>query len=104
MILIKAAEDIGKRVEKYETAKNYPQKEGFLQVINDTSNGSNFLMYLFEDEVFDMKGCNYLSGGQDLPTAAARLSAINKANRKGPWNLSFSWSQALQLPLLDLFC
>lgn len=79
-----------------------------------------------------MKGCNYLSGGQDLPTAAARLSAINKANTKGPWNLvstvvgfirncfqifcgitliivcrflllqSFSWSQALQLPLLDL--
>jgi fructose-bisphosphate aldolase class I len=49
-----------------------------------------------------MKGCNYLSGGQNLPTAAARLSAINKANTKGPWNLSFSWSQALQLPLLDL--
>lgn len=49
-----------------------------------------------------MKGCNYLSGGQDLATAAARLSAINKANKKGPWNLSFSWSQALQLPLLDL--
>lgn len=49
-----------------------------------------------------MKGCNYLSGGQDLSTAAARLSAINKANKKGPWNLSFSWSQALQLPLLDL--
>jgi fructose-bisphosphate aldolase class I len=34
-----------------------------------------------------MKGCNYLSGGQDLATAAARLSAINKANTKGPWNL-----------------
>merc|ERR1719464_634574 len=49
-----------------------------------------------------MKGCNYLSGGQDLTTAAARLSAINKANTKVPWNLSFSWSQALQLPLLDL--
>jgi len=49
-----------------------------------------------------MKGCNYLSGGQDLTSAAARLSAINKANKKGPWNLSFSWSQALQLPLLDL--
>ena len=49
-----------------------------------------------------MKGCNYLSGGQDLASAAARLSAINKANKKGPWNLSFSWSQALQLPLLDL--
>lgn len=49
-----------------------------------------------------MTGCNYLSGGQSLKQAAARLSAINKANRKGPWNLSFSWSQALQLPLLDL--
>lgn len=49
-----------------------------------------------------MKGCNYLSGGQTLEQAAARLSAINKANKKGPWNLSFSWSQALQLPLLDL--
>eukprot|EP00541_Cyclophora_tenuis_P007864 CAMPEP_0116569170 /NCGR_PEP_ID=MMETSP0397-20121206/16138_1 /TAXON_ID=216820 /ORGANISM="Cyclophora tenuis, Strain ECT3854" /LENGTH=70 /DNA_ID=CAMNT_0004096691 /DNA_START=54 /DNA_END=263 /DNA_ORIENTATION=- len=49
-----------------------------------------------------MKGANYLSGGQTLPQAAQRLSAINKANKKGPWNLSFSWSQALQLPLLDL--
>lgn len=49
-----------------------------------------------------MKGANYLSGGQSLTAAAARLSAINKANQKGPWNLSFSWSQALQLPLLDL--
>lgn len=49
-----------------------------------------------------MKGANYLSGGQSLETAAARLSAINRANKKGPWNLSFSWSQALQLPLLEL--
>ncbi|MGK3736168.1 MAG: fructose-bisphosphate aldolase class I [Bacillariaceae sp.] len=49
-----------------------------------------------------MKGCNYLSGGQNLASASARLSAINKANKKGPWNLSFSWSQALQLPILDL--
>ena len=43
-----------------------------------------------------------LSGGQSLEDAAARLRAINKVNRQGPWNLSFSWSQALQLPLLDL--
>jgi fructose-bisphosphate aldolase class I len=49
-----------------------------------------------------MKGANYLSGGQSLQDAAARLSAINQKNTKGPWNLSFSWSQALQLPLLDL--
>ena len=36
-----------------------------------------------------MKGANYLSGGQDLATAAARLSAINQANSKGPWNLRY---------------
>jgi len=27
---------------------------------------------------------------------------MNKIKGKGPWNLSFSWSQALQLPMLDL--
>lgn len=26
----------------------------------------------------------------------------NQAKGNSPWNLSFSWSQALQLPLLDL--
>lgn len=49
-----------------------------------------------------MPGSNFLSGGQTLEQAAARLSAMNKIKGKGPWNLSFSWSQALQLPLLDL--
>ena len=49
-----------------------------------------------------IKTANYLSGGQSLEDAAARLSAINKQNSKGPWNLSFSWSAALQLPLLEL--
>ena len=49
-----------------------------------------------------MKGANFLSGGQSLQQGAARLSAMNQVNSKGPWNLSFSWSQALQLPLLDL--
>lgn len=59
-----------------------------------------------------MPGVNFLSGGQDLVTAAARLSAMNQhataqAQSSGkqqppPWNLSFSWSQALQLPLLEL--
>lgn len=37
-----------------------------------------------------MKGANYLSGGQDLSTASARLSAINRANTKGPWNLRYA--------------
>ncbi len=51
---------------------------------------------------------NYLSGGQSLADAAARLDAINalKAKRGGdryaPWNLSFSWSAAVQLPLFEL--
>ena len=49
-----------------------------------------------------LKGANYLSGGQTLAQAAARLSAINKMKGRAPWNLSFSWSQALQLPLLVL--
>lgn len=49
-----------------------------------------------------MRGVNYLSGGQTLTDATARLSAINRANTRGPWNISFSWSQALQLPLLEL--
>lgn len=49
-----------------------------------------------------MPGANFLSGGQTLEQAAARLSAMNKIKGRGPWNLSFSWSQAIQLPLLDL--
>mmetsp|Transcript_30748 Transcript_30748/g.73048 ORF Transcript_30748/g.73048 Transcript_30748/m.73048 type:complete len:418 (-) Transcript_30748:198-1451(-) len=49
-----------------------------------------------------MKGVNFLSGGQSLENASARLNAINKHKGNSPWNLSFSWSQALQLPLLDI--
>jgi fructose-bisphosphate aldolase class I len=49
-----------------------------------------------------MKGCNYLSGGQDLAAAAARLSAINKANTKGPWNLVRSRRLLVSILLLSL--
>ncbi|CAL1155458.1 unnamed protein product [Cladocopium goreaui] len=52
-----------------------------------------------------IRGVNFLSGGQTLEGAAARLNAINQVkNRMGrmPWNISFSWSWALQAPLLDL--
>jgi fructose-bisphosphate aldolase class I len=49
-----------------------------------------------------MLGANFLSGGQTLEQGTARLSAMNKIKGKAPWNLSFSWSQAIQLPLLDL--
>mmetsp|Transcript_32458 Transcript_32458/g.52585 ORF Transcript_32458/g.52585 Transcript_32458/m.52585 type:complete len:425 (-) Transcript_32458:226-1500(-) len=47
-------------------------------------------------------GVNYLSGGQNLEDAAARLSIINKLKKNCPWNLSFSWSAALQMPLFEL--
>ena len=50
-----------------------------------------------------MKTANFLSGGQSLENAAARLDAINKLKTPDcPWNLSFSWSAALQMPLFQL--
>ena len=51
---------------------------------------------------------NYLSGGQPLKEASARLDAINKlkaargGDRYAPWNLSYSWSAAVQMPLFEL--
>ena len=51
---------------------------------------------------------NYLSGGQTLADAAGRLDAINKlkaargGDRYAPWNLSYSWSAAVQMPLFQL--
>jgi len=51
---------------------------------------------------------NYLSGGQPLVDASARLDAINKlkaqrgGDRYAPWNLSYSWSAAIQMPLFEL--
>jgi len=51
---------------------------------------------------------NYLSGGQSLRDAAARLDAINRlkaargGDRYAPWNLSYSWSAAIQMPLFEL--
>ena len=50
-----------------------------------------------------MVSANFLSGGQSLEDACARLDAINKhKTAKDPWNLSFSWSAALQMPLFEL--
>jgi len=55
-----------------------------------------------------VRSVNFLSGGQALEDAAARLDAMNKLkDQRGgaasaPWNLSFSWSAALQLPLFEL--
>jgi fructose-bisphosphate aldolase class I len=39
-----------------------------------------------------MKGANFLSGGQTLEQAAARLGAINRIKGKCPWNLRYDES------------
>ncbi|CAK9079263.1 unnamed protein product [Durusdinium trenchii] len=52
-----------------------------------------------------IRGVNFLSGGQSLEGAAARLNALNKVKKRlgrMPWNISFSWSWALQAPLLNI--
>ena len=50
-----------------------------------------------------IRGVNYLSGGQSLEDALARLSAINKQKSNiHPWNISFSWSAAIQIPLINI--
>ena len=44
-----------------------------------------------------------LPAGDAANLVAARLDAINKhKSAKDPWNLSFSWSAALQMPLFEL--
>ena len=55
-----------------------------------------------------VQSVNYLSGGLDLDAASGRLAAINDlkkrrgGDRYAPWNLSFSWSACIQLPLFQL--
>ena len=54
-----------------------------------------------------IRSVNFLSGGQSLEACAARLNAMNQLKQKrgacsAPWNLSFSWSACVQLPLFDL--
>lgn len=48
------------------------------------------------------RSANFLSGGQSLADASARLSHMNKVKGNFPVNLSFSWSAALQMPLFAL--
>ena len=49
-----------------------------------------------------IRTANFLSGGQSLADAAARLSVMNQKKGSFPVNLSFSWSAALQMPLFAL--
>lgn len=49
-----------------------------------------------------IRSANFLSGGQSLEDATARLSVMNQKKGNLPVNLSFSWSAALQMPLFAL--
>lgn len=49
-----------------------------------------------------VRSANFLSGGQSLEDASARLSVMNRKKGNLPVNLSFSWSAALQMPLFAL--
>lgn len=49
-----------------------------------------------------IRSANFLSGGQSLEDAAARLSVMNQLKGNFPVNLSFSWSAAIQMPLFEL--
>ena len=49
-----------------------------------------------------IRTANFLSGGQSLEDASARLSVMNQKKGAFPVNLSFSWSAALQMPLFAL--
>merc|ERR1711865_760520 len=56
--------------------------------------------------VEEIAAANIFVFEQSFPDAAARLSAINQyaqaSDTNYPWNLSFSWSAAIQLPVLNL--
>lgn len=41
-------------------------------------------------------GITFLSGGLSEEDSSLYLNAMNKIQRKGPWNLSFSYGRALQ--------
>lgn len=41
-------------------------------------------------------GIMFLSGGMSEEEASINLSVMNKAPRRGPWSLSFSYGRALQ--------
>ena len=46
-------------------------------------------------------GVNFLSGGQAPAEATANLNAMNALFPQAPWHLSFSYSRALQEPVME---
>lgn len=48
-------------------------------------------------------GIVFLSGGQEAGQATTNLNEINKLNKDAPWELSFSYARALQMPALNVW-
>ena len=48
-------------------------------------------------------GIVFLSGGQGVTQATARLNAMNSAYGDSPWELSFSYARALQEPPMEIW-
>jgi fructose-bisphosphate aldolase class I len=47
----------------------------------------------------------FLSGGQSLELASARLNAMNvRFKSRLPWALGFSFARAIQQPALEIWC
>lgn len=49
----------------------------------------------------EVPGVVFLSGGQSSEEATANLNEINRAKGESPWELSFSFGRALQMPALE---
>lgn len=51
----------------------------------------------------EIAGIVFLSGGQGAEQATKNLNAIAKGN-DGPWPITFSYSRAIQMPMLETWC
>ncbi len=59
---------------------------------------------LLKNVPFSVPGIVFLSGGQSSELASARLNQVNKQFKDQlPWKLSFSFSRAIQLPVLKIW-
>lgn len=90
------------KVNMVNAGKDCPTKYTVDQIANANLNSLRRTLPV------SVRTVNYLSGGVPLADSCARLDAINRVKRsKGgdryaPWNLSYSWSAAIQMPLFDL--
>ena len=78
------------------SGKNAPVQAGVKEVAEAT------IKCLKESVPKELAGIVFLSGGQSDERATAHLDAMNRVNDT-PWRLTFSYSRALQNPVLPLW-